>query len=225
MQWHAGEREIKSLFRALDCERIASHAHVQADPAVNGKELLKRRDFMGDLMAAIKERRSIRNFLDKEVPGEVLDQVLEAVRWSPSWANTQCWEVIVVKDGEQKQRLQETMGKGNPATRSIVEAPLVLALCGKKDSSGYYKGQVTTKFGDWLLFDLGIAAQSLCLAAHDLGLGTVIVGLFDHAKAMEILKVPEGYELVTLIPMGYPAKGSGAPKRREISEFTHWNQF
>lgn len=180
---------------------------------------------MGDLMRAVKERRSIRNFLDREVPGDVLNQVLEAVRWSPSWANTQCWEVVVVRKIEQKQKLQETISKGNPATRAIVEAPLVIALCGKTQSSGYYKGQVTTKFGDWLLFDLGIATQNLCLAAHDLGLGTVIVGLFDHAKAVELLKVPDGYELVALIPMGYPARGTSAPKRREISEFTHFDEF
>ncbi len=180
---------------------------------------------MGDLITAIKDRRSIRNYLNKEVPEAVLNQVLEAVRWAPSWANTQCWEVVVVKDLEIKQKLQETLSKGNPATRSIVEAPIVLALCGKTGSSGYYKDQVTTKFGDWLLFDLGIAMQSLCLAAHDLGLGTVVVGLFDHAKAMEVLGLPEGYELVAMTPLGYPAKGTSAPKRREISEFTHYDAF
>jgi nitroreductase len=180
---------------------------------------------MAELKQIIQERRSIRNFLDKEVPEDYLNQVLEAVRWAPSWANTQCWEVIVVENPEIKQMLQEAMSKGNPATRAIVEAPLVLALCGKLQSAGYYKGQVTTKFGDWFMFDLGLATQSLCLAAHDLGMGTVITGLFDHAKTMEILKVPEGFELVTLIPMGFPAKGTSAPKRREISEFTHYDQF
>ena len=180
---------------------------------------------MAELMQIIQERRSIRNFLDKEVPEDYLNKVLDAVRWAPSWANTQCWEVIVVENPETKQKLQEAMSKGNPATRAIVEAPLVLALCGKLQSAGYYKGQVTTKFGDWFMFDLGLATQNLCLAAHDLGMGTVITGLFDHVKTMEILKVPEGFELVTLIPMGFPAKGTSAPKRREISEFTHYDEF
>lgn len=180
---------------------------------------------MGQLMEAIKERRSIRKYEDKEVPEDLLKQVLEAVQWAPSWANTQCWEIIVVKDQATKQQLQEVMAKGNPATKAIVDAPLVLAVCGKLKSSGYYKDQVTTKFGDWFLFDLGIATQSLCLAAHDLGLGTVIVGLFDHDKAANILAVPEGYELVALIPLGYPAKISSAPKRREIAEFTHSGKF
>ncbi len=180
---------------------------------------------MGELMDAIRERRSVRNFTDQDVSDEVLNQVLEAIRWAPSWANTQCWEIVVVRDPETKKKLQETMGKGNPATKSIVAAPVILAVCGKLQSSGYYKGEVTTKFGDWMLFDLGIATQNLCLAAHDLGLGTVITGLFDHDKAKAILGVPEGFELVSLIPLGYPSKVPSPPKRREISEFTHREKF
>lgn len=180
---------------------------------------------MGELMEAIKDRRSIRKYEDKAVPDDLLNQVLEAVQWAPSWANTQCWEIIVVKEQATKEKLQETMAKGNPATKAIVNAPVVLAVCGKLKSSGYYKEQVTTKFGDWFMFDLGIATQSLCLAAHDLGLGTVIVGLFDHDQAARVVGLPEGYELVSLIPLGYPAKISSAPKRREISEFSHSEKF
>ena len=77
---------------------------------------------MGELMKAIKERRSIRKYEDKMVSDDLLNQVLEAVQWAPSWANTQCWEIIVVKNSELKQQLQETMGKGNPATKAIVDA-------------------------------------------------------------------------------------------------------
>jgi nitroreductase len=180
---------------------------------------------MAQLMEVIKARRSIRKYEEKEVPEELLNQVLEAMRWAPSWANTQCWEVIVIKDSATKQHLQETLAKGNPAAKAVVEAPLLLAICGKLESSGYYKNEVTTKFGDWFLFDLGLATQNLCLAAHDLGLGTVVVGLFDHDATKSILGVPAGYELVTLIPLGYPAKVSSAPKRREIGEFTHYGKF
>ena len=180
---------------------------------------------MAELVAVLKGRRSIRNFHAQEVPEEVLEQILEAVQWSPSWANTQCWEVIVVKNQDTKQRLQETLSQSNPAMRAMVEAPAVLVLCGKKGISGSYKGQVTTKFGDWFMFDLGLAAQSLCLAAWNLGLGTVVVGLFDHNRAAAVLGVPEGYELVAMLPLGYPAKQPAAPKRREISEFTHQEKF
>ncbi|MBW1730316.1 MAG: nitroreductase family protein [Deltaproteobacteria bacterium] len=180
---------------------------------------------MGELMEIIKGRRSIRRFQEKEVPEESLNKILEAVQWAPSWANTQCWEIIVVKDPQNKERLQGTLPKTNPASKAMVEAPVVLVVCGKLQSSGYYKGQVTTKHGDWFMFDLGIATQNICLVAHAQGLGTVIIGLFDHNKAKEVVALPEGYEVVAMVPVGYPAKESSAPRRREISEFTHYERF
>jgi nitroreductase len=180
---------------------------------------------MTDFMEIVKGRRSIRKYQEKDVPQELLNHVLESVKWSPSWANSQCWEIVAVKDSAVKEKLQETIGPKNPATKAIVNAPVVLALCGKQNSSGFYKDQVTTKFGDWFMFDLGIAAQSICLTAHQMGLGTVIVGLFDHDKAKAALNVPDGYELAVLIPLGYPAKDSPTPKRREIDEFTHNDTF
>ncbi|MFC1869516.1 nitroreductase family protein [Thermodesulfobacteriota bacterium] len=180
---------------------------------------------MDGFMEIIKGRRSIRRYLEKDIPGQILNQVLESVKWSPSWANTQCWEVVVIKDQARKEGLRETLGHTNPSKKAIVQAPVVMALCGKKESAGYYKGQASTKFGDWLMFDLGIATQSICLAAHGLGLGTVIVGLFDHDKAKELLEIKDEYEITVLIPMGYPSKDSSTPKRREINEFTHYELF
>ena len=180
---------------------------------------------MSEFFQALEQRRSIRKYEDRDVPEDLVRRVLEAVKWSPSWANTQCWEVVVVRDTAVKAQLQDTIAPKNPATRAIGTAPVVLALCGRLGTSGYYDKQVTTKFGDWYLFDLGIATQSICLAAHDLGLGTVIVGLFDHDRAGQVLNVPHGCELVALIPLGYPAKAPSAPKRREVDEFMHLERF
>jgi nitroreductase len=180
---------------------------------------------MTEFSEIIRTRRSIRNYEDRTVPEEVLNRVLETVKWSPSWANTQCWEIIVIKKMAMKTQLQEAMRNTNPAWKSLAAAPVVLALCGKLERAGYYQGNVTTKHGDWMLFDLGIAAQTLCLAAENEGLGTVITGLFDHDKAKEILKVPQGYEVVSLIPLGYPSKTPSAPKRREPAEYLHAETF
>ncbi len=181
---------------------------------------------MAEFIDIVKGRRSVRKYDAREVPAEALDTILEAVRWAPSWANTQCWEIVVVRDPSVKEQLQAALPpKGNPAAGAMVQAPVVLALCGRLKSSGYYKDQVTTKFGDWFMFDLGIACQNICLAAHALGLGTVVVGLFDHDRARAVLKVPQGCELVAMIPLGFPAKASSAPNRREIAEFTHHDTF
>ena len=181
---------------------------------------------MPEFVDIVKTRRSIRKYEDRNVLPEALNTILEAVRWAPSWANTQCWEIVVVRDRTVKEQLQATLPpKGNPASGAMVQAPVVLALCGRLKSSGYYKDQVTTKFGDWFMFDLGIACQTICLTAHALGLGTVVVGLFDHDKAEDVLKVPPGVELVVMIPLGFPAKISSAPNRREVAEFTHQDTF
>lgn len=180
---------------------------------------------MNNLMDFIKQRRSVRNYLDKEIPENLVHLILEAVQWTPSWANTQCWEVVVVRDHLVKQKLQELVPKVNPAHKSIVEAPVVLALCAKIGLSGYYKGVSSTKFGDWFMFDIGLAAQNINLTAHALGLATLIVGVYDHDRAKDILRVPDGFELVVLMPLGFASKVPSPPKRKNISEFKHLNTF
>jgi nitroreductase len=178
-----------------------------------------------DLMEAIKGRRSIRKYKSGPVSEETLQKVMEAVRWSPSWANTQCWEVIVVKDPGMKSQLANTLTATNPARSSMTEAPLVVVLCGKKGVSGFKKGQAATVKGDWLMFDTGIAMQSLCLAAHGQGLGTVVVGLFDHKKAEEILSVPQNVEVVAMTPLGHPGTEGSATKRKDFSEFVFSDRY
>ncbi len=180
---------------------------------------------MADILNIMQNRRSIRKFEDQPLQEETLNQILEAARWSQSWANTQCWEIVVVQDPDIKEKLQETLAKGNPASKAMVQAPVLLALCAKLETSGYYKGQVTTKHGDWYMFDLGLVTQNICLAAHALGLGSVVVGLFDHDKAEEILNVPAGHTLAAIVPLGYPAKIPETPKRKELTEFVHFETF
>jgi nitroreductase len=178
-----------------------------------------------DLIEAIKGRRSIRKYKPDPVPEEALRTVLEAVRWAPSWANTQCWEVVVVKDPKMKAELATALSKTNPALSSIIEAPLVIVLCGKKGVSGFKKGEAVTVKGDWLMFDTGIVMQTLCLTAYSLGLGTVIVGMFDHKKVEEILGVPQNVEVVAMTPLGYPAAEGGTSKRKEPSEFIFYEKY
>jgi len=178
-----------------------------------------------DLMEAIKGRRSIRKYKPDSVSEETLQKIMEAVRWSPSWANTQCWEVIIVKDPNIKSALANTLTKTNPSLSSMTEAPIVLVLCGRKGVSGFKKGEAATVKGDWLMFDAGIAMQTLCLTAYSLGLGTVVVGLFDHKKVEEILGVPQNVEVVAITPLGYPAAEGTAPKRKDFSEFIFYEKY
>ena len=85
---------------------------------------------MQSLDEIIRERRSIRRFEKRDVELEKVTALLEAARWAPSWGNSQCWHFIVIQDQEQKERLAETLSKKNPATLTVRDAPVVLAVCG-----------------------------------------------------------------------------------------------
>ncbi len=178
-----------------------------------------------NIMEAIRERRSIRRFTDEYVSDEQVRQLLDAVRWAPSWANSQCWEVIVVRDNDVKLQLQEILSPKNPAGPAMTQASVIFVMAAEAKKSGWYKGLLVTKFNEWFMYDLGIATQNICMAAHGLGLGSVVVGLFDHERAGKILGVPEGYDVVSMIPVGYPDHAPSAPKRREIDEFAHFDKF
>ncbi len=173
----------------------------------------------------IRTRRSIRRYKSEPLPDDVLEKVLEAVRWAPSWANTQCWELVLVRDESVKKALQETLPQGNPSWDAIVSAPVVVAACARKGRAGVKNGEQMTLHGDWAMFDMGIACQNLCLAAHALGLGTVHVGLLDHRKAGEVLGLPEDVLAFELIPLGFPEQEPKAPPRRPIDEFVHYDKF
>jgi nitroreductase len=178
-----------------------------------------------DVLDAIKGRRSIRKYKGDPVSNEVLDTVLEAVRWSPSWANTQCWEVVVIKQPEIKAQIAEALPPTNPSLSSMRDAPVLLIFCAIRNSSGYKKGEATTDKGDWFMFDIGLATENLCLAAHSLGLGTVIIGLFDAKKVEGLLGVPENISVVAMTPLGYPEQQVSAPKRKELADFVHFETY
>ncbi len=178
-----------------------------------------------EVMEAIKGRRSIRKYKEQDISNEDINFVLEAARWAPSWANTQCFEFIIVRNTELKKRLADTLPEMNPARPAFSQAPVVIVACAQKQKSGYFKGTPATDKGDWLMFDTALALQNLTLAAYSRGLGTVHVGLFDAQKVREILKVPTPVEVVELLPLGIPDEEGRAPKRRELTEFVFYNNY
>jgi len=172
-----------------------------------------------DFYDVVRRRQSVRKYKPDPVPEAALDRVLEAFRAAPSWANVQPWELILVRDAGTKRALQATLPKGNPAATAVADAPVLVCVVGIPGLSGSYKGQVVTQRGDWMLFDLGIAAEHLALAAAAEGLGTVHVALFDFEKAGEALKLPPGRTVVELIPLGSPAHEPKRVDRKPLAEF------
>ena len=76
----------------------------------------------------------------------------------------------------------------------------------------------TSKGTHWQSFDAGLAAEAFCVAAHEAGLGTVILGIYDEGKVKAVLNLPETESVSALIPIGVPAESPAAPKRKDVSE-------
>ncbi|MFC2068563.1 nitroreductase family protein [Chloroflexota bacterium] len=184
----------------------------------------------------MKTRRSIRRYKTTAVNDKTVELVLEAARWAPSWANTQCWRFIIVRSESLKTALADTLLNveetgnitPNPANESFKQAPVLIVACAVLEKSGYHKDlrkvPVTDK-GDWYMFDVALAMQNLVLAAHSLGLGTVHVGSFNAKKAANILGVPLGICVVEMTPLGYPDQEPKARPRRKLSEITFHESF
>jgi len=185
---------------------------------------------------AIRNRRSIRKLKSDPIDDGTVMKVLEAARWAPSWANTQCWRMVVVRDKEIKKQLAGILlsfrreggsAPPSPAAQAIDSAPVLIVVCAELDKSGCFPGggPATDKGVYWYMFDTALAMQNMVLEAHALGLGTVILGLFDATKAGEILEVPEGYCVVAMTPLGYPDQEPAPVPRKELSEIVFHDKF
>ena len=140
-----------------------------------------------DVFEAVQERKSIRKYQDKPVPREVLEKILEAARLAPSARNSEPWHFIAVTDAEKRQALS----KGTWA-KFLTQAPLVIVACGDKKASP-----------DWYAIDVALAVENIVLTAVSEGLGTCCVGSFNEKDVKALLKIPENFEVLVMLAVGY----------------------
>ena len=143
-----------------------------------------------DVFEAVQERRSIRAYQDKPVPREKLEKILEAGRLAPSAKNCEPWHFIAVTSAEKRKKLS----KGRWA-KFVAQAPLVIVACGNKKASP-----------DWYAIDTALAVENIVLTAISEGLGTCCVGSFDEKDVKTVLKVPENFEVLVMLSVGYAAE-------------------
>ena len=101
-----------------------------------------------EVLDAIKTRRSIRHYKSDPIPEELLQKVLEAARWAPSWANSQCSRYIVVRDQEMRKKLAGSVRIGNSATAALIEAPIAIVVCAELGKAGYTGAEKVTGRSD-----------------------------------------------------------------------------
>ena len=172
-----------------------------------------------DAQTCILTRRSVRKFTGRKVSHEDMEKIISLAAFAPSWKNTQISRYIAIEDEQIKREISERFC--SPGTNNafiISSCPTLVAQTFVKGRCGFNRdGSFTTDRNEgWQYYDCGIAAQTFCLAAHDLGLSTVIMGVFDRQGLQEYLRIPEEQELMALIALGYPADAPQAPKRKDV---------
>jgi nitroreductase len=141
-----------------------------------------------DVFEAIQERRSIRTYQNKPVEREKLEKILEAGRLAPSAKNIEPWHFIAVTDPEKRKVLS-----GGTWAKFLSQSPLVIVACGDKKASP-----------DWYAIDVALAMENMVLVATSLGLGTCCVGSFKEKEVKTVLKIPENFEVLIMLAVGYP---------------------
>ena len=174
-----------------------------------------------DAQTCILTRRRHRKFTGEAVSRQEIEKIVSLASYAPSWKNTQISRYTAIEDEGVKRTISERFcppGTNNAAI--ISSCPVLIAQTFMKNRCGYERGgSFTTDRGEgWQYYDCGIAAQTFCLAAHDLGLATVIMGVFDRKGLQAYLDLPEDQELMALIALGHPAGEAAAPKRKEVSD-------
>ncbi len=172
-----------------------------------------------DVFEAIKGRRSIRAFQDKDVPDQLVNRIIEAAQDAPSAGNLQARDFIIIRDKKIKRQLSEAAW----GQYFIEEAPVVIVVCANGNRSERRYGLRGRNL--YCLMDAAAAVQNLMLAAYALGLGTCWVGAFQDEKVMEILDIPEGIKPIAIIPVGYPGENPPSPSRLPLEQVVYREKY
>ncbi len=150
-----------------------------------------------DILEALHTRRSIRQYQDRAVPGELIDRLLRAAMAAPSARNAQPWHFVVLDD----RKLLDAIPKFAPNAPMVRSAPAAILVCADvrlELSPGYWP------------VDCAAATQNLLLAAHGLGLGAVWCGIYPREERMagfrRLLDLPNDVQPHSLVVLGYPAE-------------------
>jgi len=185
-----------------------------------------------ELKDVIKYRRSIRKFSDKKIDRIDLISILEAARLAPSAQNSQPWYFIVVQDEKMIKEIANCVPLGLIHINSWMEkAAAIIVCCSKPKIFTHRLAKIFIR--DLHMIDLAITIENMVLMATDLGIGSCWVGWFSEKKVKKLLRIPDGYDVGILLPLGYPEGKSseaglgGIPprKRKPLEEIVSYEFF
>jgi len=159
----------------------------------------------------IKKRRSVRVFLPNAISRENLNKILDAGRLAPSANNLQQWEFIVIDNKDLRLTLSDLCQWG----RFIKTAPVTIAVFGDRQN-------LSTPL------DCAAATENMIIMACALNIASCWVAGYrkPHSEPIrKLLSVPQNYELVSLIALGYSDADVKMPDKRSLESVTHFNKF
>lgn len=161
----------------------------------------------------VKLRRSVRQYAEAEISAADIEEIISFAQCAPSWKNSQTARYYAIVSPEKKRAFAaECLPDGN---RAKAENAALIVTTFIKNRSGFEKdGTPSNECGQgWGYFDLGCAAENLCLKAKEMGYGTLIMGLRDGKKIREFLSIGDEEEVVAVIALGRPAFSPDMPAR------------
>ncbi|MDH4218693.1 MAG: nitroreductase family protein [Candidatus Aminicenantes bacterium] len=170
----------------------------------------------------IRQRRSVRRYLDKSIEREKILVCLEAARLAPSADNVQPWRFLVIDDPQLKARFAKEVFSGiYHISKFAAKAPVLIMILARLDIIANRIGKQIQGVHFYLI-DIGIAGEHIVLQAEELGFGTCWIGWFNSRKARKILKIPRRYKIVSLLSMGYHERKPHREKKRKSLEKIAW---
>lgn len=171
-----------------------------------------------ELQQCLTERRSIRKYKDTPVTQEQIKELIGAAILAPSWKNSQVSRYYVTDTLEKTKQFLPCLPEFNQ--NNIQNAPVVIVSTVVKNRSGFERdGSFSTPLENgWQYFDNGLQVQNICLKAQELGLGTLIMGIYDHEKIREFFHIPDTEEIVAVLSVGYADIHPEMPKRKSVEE-------
>jgi nitroreductase len=165
---------------------------------------------------AIEHRRSVREYQDKQIPEDIINELLDAARKAPSAKNTQSHKYFVIKDKEIIAKLKEGESFKQPF---VYQAPLIIVCCANpKDYPESVDVDDTPE--NYSLVDLSIATSFMTLRATELGLGSVYIAWLYRDNIRKVLQIPDDYMIPYALAIGYPNpdEEKRIRPRKEVSE-------
>ncbi len=175
----------------------------------------------------IETRRSIRKYKDQVVSRTLLTEIMETTKYTQSWANFQVARFTFIQDAAKIRDIMDNGVQGfayNMGTLQNAKNVMVLSFVqgksGKLDPDG--EAYATTSANAWEIFDAGIACQTFCLAAHEKGLGTCVMGIIAADAIKQIAGLPQEETVAALITFGYPDETVQPTPRKAVAEIARF---